>query len=248
VIKGSGLLEIDPAINPNAEYTLGLQVENYLDESIFTDSMGNVIVGPQRNDFNVNYAIIKYVDEGGNLTAVPPVTVFISGTVRPGGEQNASAIVIGGAIANSVVQSWLEDFNGKALISEVVDVDVQIFGKLNSGETAQTGVFRYPVLVCFDCDGISPKAPLGASNACPLLPTHTTAIPVGHGPCCAPQDFEETCVACGGAGEPCCAPMTPGGMLTCDSPLTCSGMMSTTATELCPYPNQDFLICAKPTA
>jgi len=237
--KGSGLLELDPLINPTAEYELGLQVENYLDETVITDDEGVPLEGPQRNNFNVNYAIVKYKDIGGNLAPVGDATVYISGTVRPGGEQNAGSVVVQPAVGQGVVQKWIESFNDKFLISEQVVLSVQIFGVLNSGEKAQTGVFLFPLTLCFDCGGISPTAAAGTADGCP---GPQTAVPLGHGPCCAPQDFISTCENCGGANQPCCARSTP----SCDTGLTCSGQATTTTVELCPYLDQAVVVCAKP--
>ena len=136
--KGSGLLELDPDINPNAEYVLGLQVENYLDETLITDSNGDPIEGPQRNDFSIRWATVHYDDLEGALTGVSDVTVYSSGTVRPGGEQNAASVVVQ-AVGPGVVGSWVQSFEAKSLLSETVILSVQIFGDLNSGEQTQTG-------------------------------------------------------------------------------------------------------------
>jgi hypothetical protein len=251
--KGSGLLELDPAINPTAEYELGLQVENYLDQTVISDSMGDPLEGPQRNDFNVNYAIVKYDDIDGNLDFVGPSTVYISGTIRTGGEQNAGAVIVQPVVGTGVVQQWLKKFNGPPFLSsEQVVLKVQIFGVLNSGEKTQTGVFLFPLTLCFDCGGISPTAPPG-SGGCP---GQTTAVPLGHGPCCAPQDFISTCVACGAEGEPCCDASRSGvtnpscGVTTGPgtTSLTCTGKAASTTAELCPYVDQASLICVKPAA
>ncbi len=239
--KGSGLLELDPAINPNAEYELGLQVENYLDQTILTDDEGDPLEGPQRNDFNVNYAIVHYEDIGGNLDAVGDVTVYISGTVRPGGEQNAGAVVVQPAVGQGVVQSWQASFSAAGLASEQVVLQLQIFGTLGSGEKTHTGKFLFPLTLCFDCGGISPTAPATAANGCP---GPQTAVPIGHGPCCAPQDFISTCENCGGEGQPCCGRSNN----SCTSPLTCSGAAASTTTEFCPYLDQPTVVCAKPTS
>ena len=142
--KGSGLLELDPAINPNAEYTLGLQVENYLDETVITDSNGVTISGVQRNDMTVRYANVHYDDVGGNLTSVSDVTVYVSGTVRVGGEQNAGVVVIQPAVGPVVVGSWVQSFENSNLLSEQVIVSVQIFRRLDIRRTGPDRDFPLP--------------------------------------------------------------------------------------------------------
>jgi hypothetical protein len=242
--KGSGLLELDPAINPNAEYELGLQVENYLDETLITDSNGDPIEGPQRNNFSVEWAIVHYDDLEGQLTGVSDITVYTSGTIRTGGEQNAGSVIVE-AVGPGVVGSWVQSFEAKSLLSETVILSVQIFGDLASGEQTQTGVFRFPLTLCWDCGGISPTASATAGGC----PAQSTPVPEGHGPCCAPQDFIETCQSCGQSGQPCCGTRGAAGAPSCaTSSLTCSGPASTTTTELCPYVNQALVVCAMPTA
>ena len=238
--KESGFLEMDPAINPGGQYTLGLQVENYLDMTILTDSNGNTIVGANRNDFHIESALVNYIDTEGALTPIPKTRVLVSGTARPGGEQNATSIIVQ-AVTNSVFQTWQSSFMMSNLASENVVLAIQLSGVLGSGEPVSSGIFHFPITLCFDCGGVSPAVAAGHAGGCP---TGMAVIASGHGPCCAPQDFTAVCLPCGNVGQPCCS---TAGMQTCVGLLTCSGTPMLTTSEVCPYPNSAGQVCAKPT-
>jgi hypothetical protein len=73
-----------------------------------------------------------------------------------------------------------------------------------------SGTLDFPLHVCIDCFGANPANCLDG----------VTAAPSDHGPCCAPQDFSETCASCGGTGQPCCA-LPDGVPLTCGQDSDC---------------------------
>jgi hypothetical protein len=215
----SGLLELDPILNPGAQYTLNLQTENYLDTTTLTDSNGNTISGPQRNDFHVQRALIDFLDTKGILPITPQATVLTSADVRPGGLQSSACIPVQ-AVPHDVAKSWGEAMKDAGQTSDLVVLQVQLQGVLGTDESINTGYFHFPLNVCTNCGGNA------EDGLC--LETRTTLVGTGHGPCCAPQDFTITCQRCGGAGEPCCTVGTP-----CDSMLTCKTVAATTI-EICP--------------
>ncbi len=230
--RESGLLELDPALNPNPDYFLELQVENYMDQTVLTDSNGNPLSGPQRNDFLVTDAIVQYVPEQAYLepgVAGQKAKFLASGRVAPGGTQTASAIgtsTISPTVASALAQNLANLTINQGISSPGGDLVLEIYfeGNLASGEPAVSGTMQFPMHVCLDCQGSVPSscAP-GVTGPCSCtgLGGGTMAI-VGHGPCCAAQDFTEACVACGGLGEPPCAP--PANVVfSCGSNADCAG-------------------------
>ena len=206
IFRVSGLLELDPAVNPSPSYVLGIQVVNALPSSLNDESP--LPSGPIAGAFSVSDAVVTYVAQQSFLAATVPaqVTVPVSGRVLPGGLNWAAAIlvptmnsdVIAALSANLVAQ-------GPGASGDLV-LEIQLDGTLEgSGEPRVSSVLSFPLHVCIDC-GVNP---ISCVNG-------VTAAPVGHGPCCAPQDFFDMCVACGGLGEPCCAPPDT-------VPATCSG-------------------------
>jgi hypothetical protein len=233
--RPTGFLEVNPALNPAAEYTLNLQTENYLDVTQFSDYNGTTISAQQRNDFHVDRAVVNYLDTGGLLPAVAPVTVLVSADVRPGGLQASSCVPIQ-AVPHSIASLWapaLETDGGTN--SDVVVLEVQLFGTLSSGESINTGLFHFPLTICSDCAG-----------ALPCNGPNQTKVGVGHGPCCEFSDFVVFCETCGGQGQPCC-----GNARTCnsgDAGLTCQPVTSTSAEFCAPYNNGEAFSCQKSTS
>jgi hypothetical protein len=124
-----------------------------------------------------------------------------SGRVSTGGSQSAVAVLIQTLSPNAIndLLANLQQFASDQQITNPggdLVLQIQLEGSLASGEPMVTGLFEFPLHVCIDCYGPSPLNCLDG----------VTVAPDGHGPCCAPQDFSDTCVACGGLGEPCCAP------------------------------------------
>jgi hypothetical protein len=230
----SGVLELDPILNANAQYTLNLQTENYLDTSSLTDSNGTTISGPQRNEFHVHGALVDYLDTKGVLPDVGQQTILVSADVRPGGLQSA-ACVPAQAVPNAIAQQWYTAMkNANPPVKEdVVVLQVQLYGVLGSGESITTGYFHFPITICTNCAGAN------YDNAGKCFLTRTTLVGEGHGPCCAPQDFTVTCERCGGAGEPCCTDNMP-----CDTGLKCVEVVSTTIEFCPPYNNALQTTCA----
>ncbi len=241
--KESGLLELNPQVNPGAQYLLPLQVENYLSQVPLQDSLGNTLVGANVNDFHVEKAVIKYIDIQGNLgvggNAPAEETALVSGTVRTGGLQAAAVIEVN-AVTPYEVGPWAAALvaGGVLGVAEDVVLEIQLFGVLGSGEQAVSGLFHFPIQVCYNCGGAT-FVELGADGGTPYwlpsCPPSSTAIVTGHGPCCASQDFEVICAPAGGAtGQPCVGGV--GG--TCSSsagtstPLTCKGGPPT-GVEIC---------------
>ncbi len=230
--KTSGELDVDPNVNSSPEYLLALQVENYMDQTILTDSNGNPLSGPQRNDFHVNDVIVQYVTDPGNswvftgqyasngktvtlpgaqplpqadytncpTKGVPCGRFLGTGDVPAQGMQGATAVIVD-TVSSDVIRTLKtnlyaatqsQDF-GNTGIGEVL-LEIYMDGTLSSGESIRTGVFNFPLTVCWDCDESPLKCTFG----------YQTPSPDTHGPCCANQDFGSMCVNCGYAGEPCC--------------------------------------------
>jgi hypothetical protein len=236
--KGSGMLEVNPELNPFAQYNLEVQVENYLSQEVLTDSQGNTVVGANENDFHMEKATIKYIDIENNLGLSGPYldnTALISGVVRTGGTQGATAVGIQ-AVPNSEASYWSQAFlasipTGGALapgVPEDVVLEVQVFGVLGSGEQATSGLFHFPLQVCFNCGNLPLNPQDGGPNGIYYPPTGScgsgsTPIALGHGPCCSPQDFSVSCIPCGSPNDPCCGGPS-GGCGTNPVAGTCTGM------------------------
>jgi hypothetical protein len=227
----SGLLELDPILNAQSQYTLNLQTENYLDTTSLTDSNGTTISGPQRNDFHVERALVDYLDTNGVLPSLPQSTVYVSADVRPGGLEASTCVPVQ-AVPHEVAAQWYEAMHDAGVSEDVVILQVQLMGSLGSGQPNGTGYFHFPLTICTNCAGAE-------TNLGKCLVARTTLVGEGHGPCCAPQDFTVSCQRCGGAGEACC---TEG--LDCDAPLTCKEVVSTTIEFCPPYNNALQTTCA----
>ncbi len=258
--RTGGIVDIDPNVNANPQYLLALQVENYLDQTVLTDSNGNPLSGPQRNDFHVQDVIVEYIPTdssalsgmpGGDFRGCPtpgvPCGKFLAtADVPAGGMQTATGVVVD-TLSKDVISTIGNNIPTGGSTQIILQITME--GVLGSGEKIQTGTFDFPLTVGWDID----QNPL----ACPA---GTTPEPDTHGPCCANQDFGDTCVACGGAGEPCCAlPFgaqgADGG--TANAPTPCQGTLTCQIQATLPigveaclfYPNDNSLltVCAKPT-
>lgn len=225
--KNNGFVDLDPNVNATPGYTLGLQVENYLDVTVLTDSNGNPLSGPQRNDFHVNQVVVQYLPQQSLFTGVPNSGLIItSGDVRAGGLQNASVIVFN-ALTSQAVQALTASLQRAKSAQNPfpagdVVLEVEIQGNLGSGEPASTGVFDFPLHVCLDCYGVDPTSCTG----------NQTATPVNHGPCCTTQDFSDTCTPCGSINLPCC-----GEAQSCGPGLSCQTLTTPPiGVEACGYP------------
>ncbi len=233
----SGFLELNPLLNNSAQYTLNLQTENYLDTQTFSDYNGTTISGQQRNDFHVNSAVITYLDTEGILPDPGPTTALVSADVRPGGLESSSCVPVQ-AVPNSVAAGWHTALaNSKAdggVGSDVVVLQVQLFGTLGSGEQNETGYFYFPLTVCDDC-----------LHQLPCSGLDERLVGNGHGPCCASQDFSVTCEHCGNFGEPCCQGnvCNSGG----DAGLQCTALTVTTVEFCSPYNDAESSACLQPT-
>jgi hypothetical protein len=209
--KPSGLLELNPSLNPNAEYELELQVANN------GTSLGD--------DFHFEKVTISYIDIEGNLDfrgELPnPPPALVSGVAQAGG---VSAVSVQ-AVSPTEAQFWSQAFttsiqtggNLTPGVPENVVVEVQILGVLSSGNQAESSVFDFPIQVCFNCNNF----PLTTADGGPVnglfFPADCstydngaggvfyTPLAIGHGPCCAPQDFYVACIPCGAPGGPCCS-------------------------------------------
>ena len=220
--KSSGLLEIDPYLNPNAGYTLELLVENDL------PTLG-------LDDFAVEKATLTYVDTAGNLTGPPSDVALLSGTVRAGGAANAAIFTLTAVSLNEVLP-WIDSFSTSSKLgtsggaTESLVVQVQLDGVLGSGASASSSILDYPLSVCFGCNNLPlvDGGPSTGDSAVPECTAGKTPIATGHGPCCAPQDFYVTCTDCGQPGGPCC-----GGINGSCVSGACVGSPPT-GTEFCP--------------
>ncbi len=210
VFRSDGFVELDTAINSSPEYVLGLQVENDLDNTVIVDSNGNPVDGPQRNEFHVQNALIKYLPQQSYLSGngMPQAaTILVSGAFQPiggaGGTQGAGVMVLN-TLSGAAVQALeanLAPTSGNTQGDLVLQI--QLNGVLGSGEAASSGTFFFPLHVCYDCFGIGPTAyPSQGIAACPA---GTELVVEGHGACCSNQDFSAACMSCGGKGEPCCS-------------------------------------------
>ncbi len=192
VFKENGFLDLDPNVEPTPGYELALQVEN--NQSPASDGS---------HDFHVTDALVTYVAEQSYLVlpaADSKAKFLTSGTVTPGGAATASANLIQTLSPNVIndLQQSLQDLATAEEISSPggdVDLEIALEGTLGNGQAVTSGTFTFPLHVCIDCFGVNPANCVDG----------VTAAPSGHGPCCAPQDFSDTCVTCGGVGQPCCA-------------------------------------------
>jgi hypothetical protein len=211
--RADGFVDLDPAINPSPGYQIALQVENYLDNTTLTDSNGDTIAGPQRNDFLVTDAIVQYIAEQTYLAPnLPQRAKFLtSGRVSAAGTEGASAVVVE-TLSPNAINALLANLQALNISSPGGDLVLEIYleGSLASGEPIITGTLDFPLHVCVDCYGASPINCLDG----------VTVTPSGHGPCCAPQDFSAVCTSCGGEGQPCCA-FPDGVPLTCQQDSDC---------------------------
>ena len=236
--KPNGFVDLDPNVNATPGYLLALQVENYLDVTVLTDSNGNPLSGPQRNDFHVNQAYVRYLPQQDFLTNIPTSALILtSGDARAGGLQNAEVVAFNALSGAAVqqLQASLQRVKSASNPSPGADVilEVELQGALGSGEPASTGVFDFPLHVCLDCYGVDPTTCTG----------NQTAVPVNHGPCCAPQDFSDVCTPCGSVGLPCC-----GAAQSCGTGLSCQPQTTPAiGIEPCGYPGNQALtyLCAK---
>jgi len=143
-----------------------------------------------------------------------------------------------------------------------VVLEVQIFGVLGSGEQATSGLFHFPIQLCFGCQNLPLTQKTDDAGVSVFYPdceiynvplgggaTQTYgAFAFGHGPCCAAQDFVDYCIPCGEIGQPCCPdPVT--GALSCDptqTDISCTGSAAKSDTETCAQiPRQASATCAK---
>jgi hypothetical protein len=223
--RSSGLLELDPNLNPSAGYQLVLQVENYLSQVTNTDSNGTPLSGPNANDFLVTDAIVQYIPQQSYLEpGMPSKSKFLtSGDVRTGGSQSATAVSIE-TLSPDAISAMTANLQNLASTQGIVgpggDVVLEVYleGTLGSGEPVVSGTLYFPLHVCVDCGGADPLNCVGV--------TVGTMVPVGRGPCCGsegsvPQDFIEQCAQCGLIGEPACAPPQIPGGITCGQDSDC---------------------------
>jgi len=223
--RSSGLLELDPNLNPAAGYQLVLQVENYLSQVTNTDSNGTPLSGPNANDFLITDAIVQYIPQQNYLEpGMPSKSKFLtSGAVRTGGTQSATAVVID-TLSPDAISALTANLQNLASTQNIVgpggDVVLEIYleGTLGSGEPVVSGTLYFPLHVCVDCGGADPLNCAGL--------TVGTMLPVGHGPCCLAagipaQDFIEQCGQCGLLDDPACAPPQIPGGITCGQDSDC---------------------------
>jgi hypothetical protein len=215
--KPAGSLELSPEGNPNPEYILVIQMENYLDPTSQTDSNGNTIVNGNRNDFHVESFTVNYLDVQGNLGAINPQTVspLTSAVVRPGGTQAATAV---GAnmLPPAAVSSIINAMNAHQATLAGLVLEVQGNGRLGSGEPISSGIFRFPVTLTL-------KTTMPGNPAAPACPAGQSPVATGFGPCCANQDYQVACAPCGGSNQTCCGGLNgkctgvgpDGGALSC---------------------------------
>jgi hypothetical protein len=236
VYRVDGFVDLDPNVNPSPGYVLALQVENYLDETTISDSNGNPVSGPQRNDFQVTDAIVTYIAEQSYLAPnLPAKAKFLtSGNVQPAGTEGATAVPVQTLSPDAItaLQQNLQALEASQNISSPGgDLVLQVYleGTLGSGEPAISGNLDFPLHVCIDCFGANP---VNCNNG-------LTASPSLHGPCCAPQDFSDICVECGGLDQACCA-LPDGVALTCAQDSDCEafglGLPGTGITGDCVVP------------
>jgi hypothetical protein len=155
---------------------------------------------------------------------------LISGVARSGGQESATAVTVP-AFTNATAATWLQTLQNDGVTAEHLTLTVSLSGTLPSGAPVTSETLQIPLEVCIDCGGVTPS--VDPYDACP---TGTVLAPDGEGPCCAPQDFTDTCTACGGLNDPCCGgSASDGGAGTCNAGLTCTGPALPAST--CGYPN-----------
>jgi hypothetical protein len=207
----SGTLELDPAVNPDAGYVLALEIENLTGPPLeFNDGCGgngNTVCGPAAGPldiFSASQAVVAYAAQQSLLVPGLPKSAILpaTGQVLP----SSTGIVVFDALSADAVVALRQNLSaqGPGSAGDVL-LEISLTGTLSPNAQPQSSnTLSFPLHVCFDC-GVRPLSCLQG----------VTAAPSGHGPCCLPQDFFDVCVACGGAGEACCA--LPEGV-----PLTCS--------------------------
>jgi hypothetical protein len=219
--RSGGLLDLDPTVNPTPGYLLALQVVNLLQGCGSGCGENGNTVSSQIDNFQISQAIITYVAQQSYLaTNLPPqATVSTSGRVQPGGLDSAIAVIVQ-TMSSDFLSTLTQNLaaQGPGASGDLI-LEIQLEGTLTSnGEPMASNVLNFPLHVCFDC-GVAPASCVGGF----------TASPIGHGPCCAPQDFFDLCVPCGGIGEPCCAPAA-GGTMTCAQDSDCSSLFGASST------------------
>jgi hypothetical protein len=239
--KPSGSLELSPQANPNPEYFLVIQMENYLDATAITDSNGNTIVNGNRNDFHVESFTVNYLDVQGNLGAINPQTVtpLTSAVVRPGGTQAATAVGVN-MLPLAAVTSIIAAMNAHQATLAGLVLEIQGNGRLGSGEPISSGIFRFPVTLTLTT---TMPGMANGSNACPAF---KSPVATGFGPCCANQDYGVVCAPCGGFNQTCCGGifgtctgLTPdGGATSC-----LQDVLIPTGQENCGYVATPFAHC-----
>ena len=221
-------LELDPAINPAPAFDLYVEaVNNYPSMPLNDGDCGNCNQSPYT--LQIQTAALHFADAEGHLTP-SPTTVTMSGAVRSG-PYSASVVEIPAA-TNTLANTWLQTFQSHGLTAEHLTLTVSLTGTLTSGAVVTSETLQVPLEVCFDCGGVSP------TNACP---TGTVLAPNGEGPCCAAQDFTDTCAPCGDLNDPCCSNGTDGGIGLCNTGFACAGTAPLGST--CGYPNSVPATC-----
>ncbi len=217
--QADGLLELDPNVSPTPGYLLAVQVENFAGPA---DPITDGEFPETANYFSINQAVITYIAQQDFLAAnLPPqATVPLSGRVAPGGLDWASAVLVP-TMSSEVVATLLQNLStqGPGAAGDLI-LEVQLGGTLEgNAEPMVSSLLSFPIHVCIDC-GVNP---LSCING-------VTAAPSGHGPCCAPQDFFDVCVPCGGEGEPCCAPPETAVVATCSRDADCQSAYGASST------------------
>jgi hypothetical protein len=192
-------LDLDPAVNPDAGYTLALEVENLTGPPVeFNDGCGEnggTVCGPSspQDVFSTASAIVSYLPQQAFLSPNLPhsATLAATGQVYP----SSTGVIVVQTLSAEVIAALQQNLSSQAPGSAGdVILQVSLEGTLSNGQAQTSTALSFPLHVCFDC-GVRPLSCLDG----------VTAAPSGDGPCCLAQDVSEACVPCGGAGEACCA-------------------------------------------
>lgn len=228
--NASGLLEVDPLLNPGASYVLVVEASNDLAATPLTTGVMAVPESP--NDFRVRTATASWAGAGALPLATETLDTPI--VVRAGGPAFSTTIGIP-LVSRGLAFSWFQALQASGTSTAKLLIHLTLSGQLGSGQSLDSTQLDVPLTVCRDCGGVSLPDTCGQGSV--LAPTSS-------GPCCAAQDFQDACIACGSAAQPCCG-ATDGGQVACEPGLTCSGGVAAGVWG-CGYPFSPTATCAAP--
>jgi hypothetical protein len=179
----------------------------------------------ETNRVQIEGAEIELVEPSGaslgGIGGLPnPYTVIASGTIDPTSSADATYNFTAVELMPPVfVQAYRRTLAAAGIgASRTIHARIKVFGKTLGGTEVETGIFTYPINVCYGCSVFVPAeavdAKLGGRNCSGGATTTTTT---SRTVCVPGQDQQTDCRACQGS-IPLCTP--------CDVNDQCAGMIS----------------------